>query len=210
MDQPTTPAPCICCHRPRRPDETGHACRLCQHAGTRLLYALPGLYRATAPLLQPGRTGTTAGPVTGSKHAPLPVRLDVLDLRAVGGLTNVITGWESAVRDELGWDPAPFRGDYEQTLTAACRVLADNTPWIYTSFAVVDDLHHELRQWHQRLTRLITGEPPERRLHVACTTCGSPIPITLTTPGRRCGCGQQYGWSELRHLPLAERVATAA
>ncbi|MBQ1164756.1 hypothetical protein KBZ21_43025, partial [Streptomyces sp. A73] len=53
----------------------------------------------------------------------------------------------------------------------------------------------------------VSGEPPARRVTVVCSLCDATMRITLDTPGRTCACGHQYGWAELRQLPLAERTA---
>ncbi|MDG9701700.1 hypothetical protein [Streptomyces sp. DH37] len=199
---------CVICARHLLEHETGrYACALCEQAGGRMIRDMPGLYRRTEALLLPSSRGVGAGPVSGSKGAPLPGG-EVLNLRAAGGLVNIFAGWEQAVRDELGWDPAPGRGTYEQTLAAVCGFLADNGPWMYASFPAVDDYHGELRQWHGRVTGMVTGERPERRVTLACTDCGGPLSVTLSTPGKRCPCGAQYGFAELRALrPIAERRA---
>lgn len=206
----TVPTACVCCHRPLRTGET-LGCRICREDGTRRLRALPGLYAASAAHLAPGRAGLGGGRVTGSKHAPMPVRADVLDVRGPGGVVAVLAQWEDVVRAELGFDPAPDGGSYEWVLAGAVGLLVDNAPWVYGQFAAVEELHAEVQAWHGRLTRLVHGDDRERRLTLECR-CGAPLGgVTLSTPGRRCAaCGAQYGWTELRGLLLAERSAASA
>ncbi|MBB1252902.1 hypothetical protein H3146_05910 [Streptomyces sp. OF3] len=199
---------CVICRRALRTDEAGHACRICQERGTGWLRALPGLYAAAEDHLAPARSGAGGGRVSGSKHAPLPVRLNVLDAVGPGGVVWVIAQWEDVVRDQLEFGSAPSRGGYLETLTGSCRLLADQAPWLYGSFNAVDELHGELRSWHARLSAVSDGADRERRITLACP-CGAALTgVTLSTPGRRCdACGAQYGWTELRGLPLADRSA---
>lgn len=203
MDDGTT---CVICQRGLREPELGRfACCLCQRRGTERLRDLPTLYAQTAHLLLPGVRGR-AGRVTSSKSAPLPCSEAVLNLRARGGLVTILESWESAFRDDLGFAPAPFRGNFEQSLAGAVGWLINAAPWAYSSFAAVDEYHREILQLHGQIKAQVSGEPPARRVTVTCT-CGATMRITLDTPGRRCTCGQQYGWAELRQLPLAERTA---
>lgn len=198
---------CVICRRNLWDDELcRYACRPCEHAGHALLNALPALYRQTADLLQPG-VGGGGGRISGSKSAPLPCSEHVLNLRARGGMVTVLATWEEAVREEVGYSQATFRGGFEATLDGAVEFLAINCPWIYAAFAAVDDFHDEIRQLHGRARALVSGEPPARRVTVVCALCDATMRITLDTPGRRCKCGTQYGWAELRQLPLAERAA---
>lgn len=198
---------CTICNRDLRDDEWGRAaCRICQDRGTGMLRELPRLYDQLGGLLEPG-SGRGDGRVSGTRGAPLPCSLHVLDLRAPGGLVTMLADWEAAVRDELGYAQAEFRGDLRQTLAGTVTFLAANAPWIYGNFAGVADLHREIRHQHGHAERLVTGEQTERHVTVRCG-CGQPMRVTLTTPGRRCtACGTQYGHAEVLQLPLADRAA---
>jgi hypothetical protein len=200
-------ATCIICLRDLRENELGrHSCLICQDRGIQMLRALPTLYAQLGDLLQPG-AGRGEGRVSGSKSAPLPCSTEVLNLRARGGLVTILASWEDAVRDELGYTAATFRGDYLQTLTGVVAFLVANAPWIYSSFEAVDEFHSEVRERHGHARTLALGERPPHRFGVVCT-CGSTLKITLETPGKKCdACGAQYDVSGLRHLPLADRRA---
>lgn len=203
MDTATT---CVICHRDLWDYELGRfACLLCQNRGVELLQAMPGLYVQTGRRLMPGAAGS-GGRVSGSKSAPLPCSEAALNLRGPGGMVTHLADWERALRHELDYGPAPFRGDYEQALVGITGWLVNAAPWVYASFAAVDEYHRELAQIAGHARAIATGERPARTVPVRCP-CGAVLRITLDTPGRRCTCGQQYGWAELRQLPLAERAA---
>lgn len=207
MNDATTPTWCLICLRALYADETGrHCCRLCQDHGVTMLRRMPALYAQLGDLLQPG-SGRGDGRVSGSKSAPLPCSAAILDLRSRGGIVTILASWEDAVRDELGYTAATFRGDYEQTITGVVGFLIGNAPWIYSSFPAVDELHAELRKEHGRAVALVDGERPARRVPVVCG-CGHILRVTLDTAGVRCpACSAQYGHTEALHLPLAERRA---
>ncbi|MEU1778147.1 MULTISPECIES: hypothetical protein [Streptomyces] len=200
------PWPCAICDKPARP-RVHDGCR------TRLdedLAALPGLYRRLADVLAPGQTGGDGR--TASRTAPLPVRLDVLDLRARGGIEGILTTWERDVREHLGWASSPFRDDaerrsVEQQVKGAARFLRANLLWICDQHPAVREFADEIRQTAGHARALVTGERPERRITVACP-CGGTLRVTISTPGARCpACGTQYGHTEALQLPLAERRA---
>ncbi|GGP55917.1 hypothetical protein [Streptomyces abikoensis] len=177
----------------------------CRRRLSDALNELPDLYRALAAHLAPGRTGAASR--RGSRTPPLPLRLDVLDLRAWGGIEGILTSWERDLCDRLGWATPPFRGTVEQQVDEAARLLRDNLDWIVGCHPAADDFASEIHAVVNQIKAVVTGETPERRLRLACT-CGASLTITLSTPGRRCiRCGQQYGFQELRHLPLAARSA---
>lgn len=193
--------PCAVCLRPSQP-RVHDGCR--QRIAENLA-DLPALYRQLADALHPGRRGGDGR--TGTRTAPLPCNLDTLDLRARGGIEGVLTSWEDDIRDILDWQPRPFRGDVQQTVTGSAAFLLLQLPWICDTHPAVKELADELRQIVGQARRLITGEPAPRRVTVLCP-CGGTMRVTLDTPGARCsGCGTQYGHSEVLQLPMADRAA---
>lgn len=198
---------CLICRRGLRDYEAGrYCCLICQERGIAMLRAMPGLYDQLGELLQPG-SGQGGGRVSGSKSAPLPCSTEILNLRSRGGLVTIFASWEDAVRDELGYTAATFRGNYRQTLIGVIAFLAGNAPWIYGSFPAVDEFHRELRERHGHARALAEGERGPRRFGVTCT-CGNVLRITMETPGERCqACGTQYDRRELFDLKIAERRA---
>lgn len=193
------------------------ACAICRNPSTvrvhegcreRLddnLAALPQLYRQLEEHLAPGRRGDSGR--TGSRTAPLPVNERVLDLRSRGGIEGVVTTWERVAREDLGWDPAPFRGDVQQTVDGAVAFLRAQVSWFCDAHEAVFELADDVRRVRAECDAIIGGERPPRRIPVTCP-CGTVLRVTLDTPGARCpGCETQYGHAEVLQLPMAERSA---
>ncbi|MBV7671398.1 hypothetical protein STHAL_18270 [Streptomyces halstedii] len=111
----------------------GYLCPGCTKATVVRLECLPALYDGLLPFLAPssaigqGRSGKGG-------HAPLPVREDILDLRAPGGIVGVAEGWLAAVRKERGMRPLAPAGSVEGRLNAAVSGLLANLPWIAVSW----------------------------------------------------------------------------
>lgn len=193
------------------------ACAICRNPSTARVHegceerldeglaALPQLYRQLAEHLAPSRRGDNGR--TGSRTAPLPVNERVLDLRARGGIEGVVTTWERDARETLGWEPAPFRGDVQQTVDGAVSFLRLQVSWFCDAHPAVFELAQDIRRLKAECDAIIGGDRPPRRIPVKCP-CGTVLRITLDTPGARCpGCEAQYGHAEVLRLPMAERSA---
>ncbi|NUP16501.1 MAG: hypothetical protein HOZ81_10425 [Streptomyces sp.] len=209
MDATSTPV-CTICHRDLRDDEAG-ACRICvdlidQHL--RALAGPEGLYARLSAQLAPG-AGNGGPAVSGSRTAPVPVRLDVLNLMTAGGpvlgpLETWVRDWETYGRAEL--DEA---GTLQRRVDHAVATLRFNLAWAAAHHPAVDEFGREVHAMWRACDRQISGERPARIVPVACP-CGSVLRITLDTPGARCpGCDTQYGHAALMELPLAERRIAA-
>ncbi len=175
------------------------------------LRALPWLYADLADLLAPGSRSGDTGRSSGVE-APLPVRVDVLDLRGPGGISGVLTDWEAAVRDASGAGPAPFRGDIEDTVKGTAAWLASVSDWIAARFEPAADLADEIRTLRRRcegLDGMATG-PREHRIPVRCG-CGWILRITVATPGEHCPqCQTWRTRAEVLALPYAGRQTAGA
>ncbi|MFP8944737.1 hypothetical protein ACLIYM_25340 [Streptomyces fenghuangensis] len=210
MDADATAPRCTCCHHPLFADELGRtACLRCQQRADDHLAALPGpdgLYARLTGALAPGR-GAGGPAVSGSRTAPIPARLEPLSLLARGGVVTILQTWQADWHDHLGWSHPCWSGGMQQQLDQVVAGLRANLPWAAASHPAFGEFYGEVRHLAAACRGQITGERPERRVAVACP-CGAELHITLSTPGRRCGsCGTQYGFAELRSLPLAERRA---
>lgn len=196
--------PCELCRKPSVPRlHDGCAARLAEN-----LAVIPQLYRDLEDVLQPGRHGVSSIRAGGSTP-PLPVNERVLDLRARGGIEGVVTTWERDVREQLGWDAPPLRGDVQQTIDGAVLFLQNNLHWMLDAHPAVFEFKEDVRRLRAECEAMTTGEKPPRRIPVQCP-CGQVLRVTLDTDGARCaGCETQYGHGELFDLPLAERRAAA-
>lgn len=210
MDTTSDAPRCTSCDRPLWDDELTHrGCGVCLRRTDEALAALAGprgLYAQLATALTPGRGGDGGGRVSGSRHAPLPVRLEPLSLTARGGVVTVLQTWLVDWHELLGFTYPRFEGGLQQQLDQAVTRLRSNLPWAAEHHPAWAEFAGEVRHMVGACRRQTTGEKPERTIAVACP-CGSVLRFTLSTDGRRCLCGTQYGWTELRRLPLAERNA---
>lgn len=203
---------CIVCLRDLYADELTHqACRPCTDRVDHNLTALAGpdgLYAQLANSLHPG--SSSGGPaVSGSRTAPLPVRLDPLSLAARGGVVTVLQTWLVDWHDLLGYRHPRWEGDLQQQCDQAVGRLRILLPWAAESHGAFDEFAREISQLRRQCQTATGGERAPRRIPVACP-CGHTLRITLDTAGVRCpGCSAQYGHSEALGLPLAERRTAA-
>jgi hypothetical protein len=189
LDDAPAPA-CTICLRALYENELGHqACRPCTDRvdhNLRSLAGPEGLYARLTHHLRPG--SSNGGPaVSGSRTAPLPVRLEPLSLAARGGVVTILQTWLVDWHDLLGYRYPRWEGDLQQQCDQAVHRLRTLLPWAAEAAT--------------------GGEKPPRRVPVQCG-CGQILRVTLDTAGVRCpACETQYGHSEALQLPLAERRA---
>jgi len=212
MDTAVDTAPrCTCCGSLLFADELGRqACLRCQQRADANLAALPGpdgLYARLRGALVPGR-GSGGPAVSGSRTAPIPARLEPLSLSARGGVVTILQTWQADWHDHLGFTHPRWTGGLQEQCDQTVAALRNNLPWAASSHPAFEEFYAEVRQITAACRGQITGERPERRVTLACADCGGPLSVTLSTPGKRCSCGRQYGFTELRALrPIADRRA---
>ncbi|MER7908272.1 hypothetical protein [Streptomyces sp. NPDC096068] len=199
---------CLRCTRDLRDHELGrYLCGCCEDQAANRLAAIPGLF---AQLDQHLARGSSNGPaVSGSKTAPAPLNLSVLNLQTERG--PVLAPLETWVRDWefSGYAEINETGTVTSRLTHACRTLRFNLSRAVGRHPAADEFADEVASIHRTLTRTVTGEKPARHVNVVCT-CGQPLRITLDVRAVTCpGCGAEYGHSDVLRLPLAERRAAA-
>jgi hypothetical protein len=207
MDAPAT---CTVCHGDLYENELGHqACRPCTERTDRDLRALAGtdgLYARLTDSLHPG-SGSGGPAVSGSRSAPLPVRLGPLSLAARGGVVTILQTWLIDWHDLLGYRHPRWDGDLQQQLDQAVKRLRVLLPWAAESHGAFDEFAREIAGLVHQCQAATGGEKPPRRIGVQCA-CGHTLRVTLDTAGVRCpACSTQYGHSEALRLPLAERRA---
>ncbi|MFJ6348632.1 hypothetical protein ACIQKB_04045 [Streptomyces sp. NPDC092046] len=197
---------CTRCARDLRDDEAGrHLCRICEDRAAAALLAIPALYQQLGQHLH---RGASTGPaVSGSKTAPIPLRLDVLELQLETGpilapLQAWVRDWETYGRAELA-----ETGSLQDRVAGACRTLRYNLRWAVEHHAAVDEFAEELCSIHRTLAGITSGERPARRLHAECP-CGHSFPFTLNTRGETCrACGADHSRSDILNMQLAGRAA---
>lgn len=201
---------CTVCHRDLYEDELGHqACRPCTERADRNLTALAGpdgLYAKLSDSLHPG-AGMAGPAVSGSRTAPLPVRLDPLSLAARGGVVTILQTWLVDWHEQLGYRHPRWEGDLQQQCDQVVHRLRVLLPWAAEAHGAFDEFAAELAKIRVQCATATGSERPARRVPVLCT-CGHVLRITLDTSGVRCpDCSTQYGHDDALQLPLAERRA---
>lgn len=207
------PAPaCTICHSPLYADEVGrYACHPCTQRVDRQLLELAGprgLYARLGTRLAPG-SGSGGPAVSGSRSAPLPVRIDVLNLLTASGpvlgpLETWVRDWEAHGRAELN-----EADTLQQRVDHAVSTLRFNLEWAAVGHPAFDEFGREIHLMHRQCSIHVAGERPPRAIPVACP-CGATLRVGLDTPGVRChGCETQYGHAEVLQLPMAERRVAA-
>lgn len=192
--------PCAVCLRPSTPRVHPG----CEDRIRTNLQALPGLYVQLADALHPGRRGGDGR--TGTRSAPLPCNLDVLDLRARGGIEGIVGGWARDLCEREGWT-LPEYGTVEAAIEGYAGLLLINLPMICDEHPAVKEIADELRQVVGQARRFITGEKPPIRIPVACE-CGHILKVTLDMDGIRCPhCQEQYDHSRMLNLTPTRRAA---
>lgn len=199
---------CTRCPRELRDDEAGrYLCQPCESRAIAALTQIPTMYGQLSGLLH---RGASTGPaVSGSKTAPVPLRLDVLELQLETG--PILAPLQAWVRDWETYGHAELNetGSLQDRVASACRTLRYNLGWAVEHHPASDEFAEELSSIHRTLQGVTSGERPARRLHAQCP-CGNSFPFTVNTRGETCrGCGAEYERGEILRLPLADRRAAA-
>jgi hypothetical protein len=190
--------------------ELGHqACRPCTQRVDRALRDLAGadgLYARLADSLHPG--SSSGGPaVSGSRTAPIPVRLEPLSLAARGGVVTVLQTWLIDWHETLGYRHPRWNGDLQQQCDQVVGRLRVLLPWAAEQHGAFSEFAREVAVLRRQCEAATGGERGPRSFGVACQ-CGATLKITIESPGKHCdACGAQYGRRELFDLQLAERRA---
>jgi hypothetical protein len=202
-----------CAHCPRllRSNELHRlACYACEDRATTQLRAMPSLYRNLGDKLTPATQASNTGRVSGSSGAaPLPAALTPLDLRGPGGIVSSVLGIEQRWRIQLDWEPLPFRGDYESSLSGCVTMLVNNLPWACEQYADVGADLRLISSLHAQADSTVTGQW-EVRVPVGCCpaqpedggpACGERLKVSPWAMEIKCrGCGARWGRSEWLQL----------
>lgn len=188
--------------------------RVCRPCGERTairIAELPALFRqldTTAALMKgASRPGAGSG---GTRTAPIPPRLDVLNLVGPGGVAARLSAIEDAWRATLGWTVAPWRGSPSQAVPQLAKFLGDNLLWACSSYEDVGQDIDDLRRLHGECQALVKDERRPGRVQIGnCPVqvgdelCWTPLTATAASHRVRCGgCGTRWEtlgeWRELR------------
>lgn len=204
----TSPS-CLICHTGLYDDELDRqACRPCIRRTDENLLALTGargLYAQLGRQLAPG-SGSGGPVVSGSRSAPIPVRLEPLSLLAKGGVVTILQTWVDDWADH-GRAQRTRGGTLQQQLDAAVLTLRFNLDWASAQHPAFPEFVAEVWQIRRQCEGQVSGERAPRLIGVACP-CGQTLRITLDTGTVDCpSCRARYGHSEALSLPLAQRAA---
>lgn len=179
---------CTHCHNP---DPTGST--LCVHCTTTLtaqLQQLPRMYEALAGHLAPG-SSSGQGRAGKGNPAPLPLRVDVLDLRSE---FDTVCGWLSAVHDARRLQGPRLAGDALTRLHTAVAGLLAHMPWIVATWPGAGDLAGEIGELHRNASSIVDPDPRPRgrrlghcqSIDTSGTTCGAVLWLAPGEQVARC------------------------
>ncbi|MGW7247735.1 hypothetical protein [Streptomyces decoyicus] len=187
---------CTACHAAL--DAPAQLCTGCLRGLDTRLAELPAQYLLLAEHLRPG-AARGDGPMALVREAPLPVREDVLDMRAEGGLVTTLESWREAMQDARGWGRPARAGTVERRVMAAARGLQMNLDWIASEFEAAGDMAREIRALAGQAAALLDPAPPTLRLGDCAADlgagdiCGAPLRVPAGTAEVRCRrCGADY------------------
>lgn len=191
----------LCQHCTEHDTMGGMLCPGCTKTTRVRLEALPVLYRGLAPLLTPsasigqGRTGK-GGP------APIPVTLDVLDIRGPGGMTSLLESWVDAVRHERRRPEQPHNGSPQGRVDRATGELLGHLPWIAVSWSEAGEFAREIQELARSVSSIIRPAAPTERgtrvgrcpaQHEDGTLCGAVLRLGHGERVVTCAwCGTSY------------------
>jgi hypothetical protein len=207
-------------------EATRWACRPCEATTAVRIAELPALFRQldTTAALMKGASRVSSGS-SGTRTAPIPPRLDVLNLVGPGGVAARLSAIEDAWRKTLGWTVAPWRGSPAQAVPELVKFLANNLLWACSSYEEVGQDIDDLRRLHSECTALVNDERRPGRVQIgSCPArvegelCWTPLTARADSHRVHCGnCGARWEtlgeWRELRTAQdrvLAEAAGVAA
>lgn len=100
-----------------------------------------------------------------------------------------VRGWSKVgnlvnAAGQTGVPTPPLPHPVGESIGTTARFLAVNLGWDLRPPHRRDDMARELSAFRRQCERQITGDPPERRIAVACH-CGDTLHVTISAPGTR-------------------------
>lgn len=145
------------CNRQLWTAEAGRwACRPCEDRTATRITELPALFRQldTTAALMKGASRVSSGG-SGTRTAPIPPRLDVLNMVGPGGVAARLSAIEDSWRQVLGWTVAPWRGSPAQAVPLLAEFLANNLLWACSSYEEVGQDIDDLRRLHTQCKNVV-------------------------------------------------------
>jgi hypothetical protein len=209
----------ICIVDQSREVETGQVCPGCTHRIACDLHDIADLYARIS--LRPV-TGNTGPRVSGSREAPLPLRVDALDLTmpARGGTVHDLHGDQTghiavaSVLDQWIDDWRDHRGKGERrpeppTVIVLVGWLSVRLDDACGDHPAVDEFAADMRRL-RRVLRMVVGDGPARpeRLPAPCPACDL-LALTRDHDGVRCRACERW-WSEGQYAEWVGQLARSA
>lgn len=180
---------CTICRRPTDPERDPIRHKHCAERLRTNLCEIPELYALLGDVLAPGTTGERAR-VSGTRTAPLPVRLEPLSLRAQGGIITILATWEADWREMRGLTEAE-RGIGERDLSGIVLWLRAHLPWAIEHHPAVQEFADEVRDVVQQCRAAAGLLPKQMRIGncpalVEDEQCGTALHAEPTAEEIRC------------------------
>jgi hypothetical protein len=134
---------CTICQRPLDPEREPIRHQRCAERLNAALSEISALYALMGDVLAPGTAGDRTR-VSGTRTAPLPVRLEPLSLRARGGIITILATWEVDWREVRGMTPAQ-RGNSDRDLAGIVLWLRAHLPWAIEHHPAIREFADEVR-----------------------------------------------------------------
>lgn len=177
-DEPAI-GPCVVCRHPRRIPNQPPVCDNCRTALISMLGEIPDLFAR----LDPSPQTSGAEKVSGSREAPIPVAVDVVDLTSPARTAALtITGPDQlgylSVATELDfwvldWRLAlwPNHSIPLPTVTVLSGWLRNRVDHACDHHPAIDEFATKVRQIHKTLRRMVGELRHVHRLPAPCPTC---------------------------------------
>lgn len=210
LDDATAITRCYSCRNPLWDTEIQagrYACYRCEDRATEQLHAIRGTFRRLNTIDGHTKIRAAAGGPSGSKEAPIPPRLAVLNQTAPGGVVKQLQdgiedSWRKALKaDDPRWTMGATR--HHSDIDGVTTFLINNLPWACERYDEIATDLEAINRIHGTLKSLETGERGPRKFAAYCATddCDGELRITLWTAQATCPqCGTWYGKTGLARL----------
>jgi len=181
-----------------RKDSQRDICQSCWRFAMLQLVKFPDLYHDLEKELVPS-TGKKGERVSGSKTAPLPVRIETLNMRS-GGISIPLMRHEEMMREIRNETRITFRGQEINKITMTCEYIFNREEWAYNEYKSAVDLATVIISTYNKIM-FILGKKSDEIIIGKCPTinkedevCGAKLKIdptqlerTSEIKCRRCG-----------------------